>query len=148
MPGSEIVNANLTIWTVEKIAQCHSIMSNYGSNCEAYARTNASWYPNSDSEPHGYTRTGAAREGLSASTVKEKGSITTYLSHSVDYGQYLELRYDFGGRFKILEKSIEHDLGGLMGSLQTAVGGVGGFSLTTVGITGTLSSPGMSFTSL
>lgn len=62
---------------------------------EAYAKNNAPWAD----------RTGAARNGLTASVYVDGGEIVLELSHSVDYGYWLELIQD--GRFAIIMPTLE-----------------------------------------
>lgn len=120
MPGAALVCANLTLWELETFFKARAIMERYGTQCEAYGRSNARWND----------RTTNAREGLSSATTWSDTKITTYFSHSVDYGLYLELRYDFMGRYEIVEETIEHDLTGLMASLNAAIGGGYGVSMS------------------
>lgn len=62
---------------------------------EAYARTNAPW---SD-------RTGAARAGLTTDVYEEFGEIILELSHSVDYGIWLETIQN--GAYAIIMPTLE-----------------------------------------
>ena len=65
------------------------------SEVEAYAKANAPW---SD-------RTGAARQGLTADVYEEFGEIVLELSHSVEYGVWLELIQN--GNFAIIMPTLE-----------------------------------------
>lgn len=62
---------------------------------ETYAKMNAPWAD----------RTGAARNGLTASVELEAGEVVLTLEHTVDYGQWLELIQD--GRFAIIMPTLE-----------------------------------------
>lgn len=76
---------------------------------EEYARSNAPWTD----------RTGAARQGLTA-TVEETGPIgTIVLSHGVSYGLWLEIR--FGGRNAIIAPTIDLFGPRVMRSLQNMI---------------------------
>lgn len=60
-----------------------------------YARDNAPWED----------QTGAAREGLTAEVTLENESLELTLSHTVEYGIWLEIRW--GGRYAIIIPTIE-----------------------------------------
>jgi hypothetical protein len=60
-----------------------------------YARTHAPWEDD----------TGDARRGLSAEGVADNDEISMYLTHTVEYGIYLEVRNS--GRFAIIIPTIE-----------------------------------------
>lgn len=64
---------------------------NEEDNVERYMKNNAPWHD----------RTGNARRGLSANTTESFNAINMELSHSVDYGIYLEYAMEL--RFAILE---------------------------------------------
>lgn len=62
---------------------------------ESYAKLNAPWGD----------RSGAARDGLTASVYLENGEVVLELAHSVDYGIWLELMQD--GRFATIMPTLE-----------------------------------------
>lgn len=70
-------------------------MQSGAERVEAHAKSNAPW---SDI-------TGRARNGLSARIYIEGGEVVLELSHSVDYGQWLELIQE--GRFAIIMPTLE-----------------------------------------
>lgn len=65
---------------------------------ESKARDNAIWED----------RTGDAREGLHATTLRPKpGEVSLMLSHGVEYGKWLELIQN--GRFAVIEKTLAEE---------------------------------------
>jgi hypothetical protein len=73
---------------------------------EEYARTNAPWAD----------RTGEARNGLAAAVESQGDNVFLALSHSVDYGQWLETIQS--GRFAIIMPTLEQ----FSGQVFSAVG--------------------------
>jgi len=61
-----------------------------------YAQENAPWED----------RTGAARDGLTAEAHHNFGHYYIDLFHTVDYGIWLEIRWD--GRYAIIQPTLEH----------------------------------------
>lgn len=76
----------------------------------SYARANARWTD----------RTAAARQGLRSFVERTAQYVAIYLTHSVDYGKWLELR--FGGRFAIIMETLQVHYAELMGALRRLVG--------------------------
>lgn len=70
-------------------------MQSGAAQIEAYAQSNAPWGD----------ITGAARHGLTANVFHEGGEIVLELSHSVDYGYWLEVIQ--GGNFAIIMPTLE-----------------------------------------
>jgi len=77
-----------------------------------YARRNAPWED----------ETGDARAGLSSQGVATNDSVTLYLTHTVEYGIYLEVRW--GARYAIIIPTIEamgpkiyNDMRGMCGEI-------------------------------
>ncbi len=70
-------------------------MSQGRGEVESYAKTNAPWAD----------RTGAARNGLTASVYLEGGEIVLELAHTVDYGYWLEVIQE--GRFATIMPTLE-----------------------------------------
>lgn len=62
---------------------------------QAYAKENAPWED----------RSGDAREGLGAAVEADKDTCAIYLSHSVEYGVWLEIRW--GAKYAIIIPTIE-----------------------------------------
>lgn len=75
--------------------QVTEAMMDGAQEVEAYAKANAPW---SD-------RTGSARQGLRADVYEEFGEIVLELSHSVDYGVWLELIQN--GAYAIIMPTLE-----------------------------------------
>ena len=65
------------------------------SEVQGYAQENAPWED----------RTGAARDGLTTTVQNNDGSVSLELSHTVDYGLWLEVIQN--GRFAILLPTLE-----------------------------------------
>jgi hypothetical protein len=89
---------------VEKLADFFAI------KFASYARANARWQD----------QTAAARQGLRAFVERTAQYVAIYLTHSVDYGKWLELR--FGGRFAIIMETLQVHYGSLMAALRQLVG--------------------------
>lgn len=77
---------------------------------EAYAREKAPWTD----------RTGNARSGLVAVTVREGNAVVVYLIHSVHYGIFLELAR--AGKFAIIKPTIEVHIPEAQRLLQQIIG--------------------------
>lgn len=83
-------------------------------------------------------QTGAAREGLTASRTHEGFKQVIYVYHTVDYGIWLEVRWN--GRYAIIVPAMEHfndvmgsGLTGLLGKMSYQTGGSLPAGLTEVG---------------
>lgn len=72
-----------------------SLADNYAAEIERDAKLNAPWQD----------RTGNARQGLFAKVDSVSGKTTIYLSHRMDYGIDLELK--FAGRYAIIIPTLE-----------------------------------------
>jgi hypothetical protein len=81
----------------------------FARKLEAYARSNASWTD----------QTGAARAGLRAFVERTAQYVAIYLTHSVEYGKWLEL--SFGGRYAIIFRTLEVHYAELMNALRRLV---------------------------
>ena len=91
---------------VEKVLK---VMREFAGDMEQDAKQNAPWAD----------RTGLARQGISTS-VQELGEILSiYLYHTVDYGKWLEIRWD--GAFAIIMPTIEKMGPELMNRLEKVV---------------------------
>ncbi len=84
----------------------------HATQAEASMKTEAPW--NDD--------TGAARAGLFTATYHAGNQHTIYLSHSVHYGIWLEIRRDFHGKYRIVIPSIKKTGDLTMRSLQGMFG--------------------------
>ena len=80
----------------------------FAKEVEAYAKEHAPWE----------NRTGEARAGLTAQGEQRLVRYTITLYHTVDYGIWLEVRWD--GRFAIILPTIEHMGHVLMARLSIA----------------------------
>lgn len=81
----------------------------FAAKFEAFARANASWQD----------QTGAARAGLRAFTERTAQYVAIYLTHSVEYGKWLEL--SFGGRYAIILRTLEAHYAELMDAFRRLV---------------------------
>jgi hypothetical protein len=98
--GVNEITINVRRWGADCQRAVVEIMNYFAPLLEAYAKRNAPW---SD-------RTGNARQSLHT-LLEELGTdiVTLYLSHGVQYGIYLEVRW--AGRYAILWRTIEAHLG-------------------------------------
>jgi hypothetical protein len=95
MPGSNDVNKNLDNHINRLIASSIALGQDWAGNLESEMKKNAPWKD----------RTGNARKELMGSSELSDDSITITVSHSVDYGVYLELARD--GKYAILKPTID-----------------------------------------
>jgi hypothetical protein len=86
----------------------------FAKEVEAYAKEHASWED----------RTGDARDGLKAQGQQRLTKYTITLYHTVDYGIWLEVRWD--GKYAIILPTIEHMGHVLMERLDIALLATGG----------------------
>jgi hypothetical protein len=84
----------------------YQIAQNYAPMIERDAKVNAPWED----------RTANARQGLFAHVEQGDGRTTIYLSHQMDYGVYLELK--FAGRFAIIMPTLERYYDPIMNSVK------------------------------
>ena len=100
MPGAEQVRANLTSWSMRKLAGLYALCNgSIGKGMlEAEAKTNAPWID----------RTSNARQGLRGGAEFEGSDIVIYVAHTMTYGIYLELCN--AGKYAILKPTIERNL--------------------------------------
>jgi hypothetical protein len=80
----------------------------FAKDVEDYAREHAPWED----------RSGEARSGLKAEARQRLWTYTIILYHTVDYGIWLEIRWD--GKYAIILPTIEHMGHELMGRLEIA----------------------------
>ena len=92
--GSDAVIKNLKAYE-DKMRSALYILADTGAKMmEAWAKENANWVD----------RTSNARQGLKGSAYWDKDTIIVVLSHSVDYGVWLELANQ--RKYAILQQSI------------------------------------------
>ena len=88
------VLSNLDKWKELKKAGITAVGMNTAKEAEAKAKQDAPWQD----------RTGNARQGLRGTSGWEGETLKIRLSHSMEYGPYLELCND--GKYAILEKTL------------------------------------------
>lgn len=89
------IGPTLDLLAVRTVSRAEEAMQAGAEEVENYAKSNAPW---SD-------RSGAARAGLHAEVYQDLGEIVLELSHSVEYGIWLELIQN--GRFAIIMPTLE-----------------------------------------
>lgn len=95
MAGLGEVLANLNKWAMDKRIACEAVSAVTAANMTNYAKLNKRWKD----------RTGNARARLHGGFYWEDTNILkTYIAHGMEYGIYLELKYD--GKYAILEETI------------------------------------------
>lgn len=92
------------------IAAVGSLADYFAARMQSYAQTNAPWTD----------RTGNARQGLRAVTLKTATAVTIVLFHTMDYGKWLELAHQ--GRFQILLPTLTAHYGQILAALRRLVG--------------------------
>lgn len=108
MSGSNVVNANMAAWEKTVKTACAAAMDMHIKRSEAYARTQRAWTD----------RTGAAVSGLQGKTDIKPVAIISSISHQAPHGEFLELRRDFGGKYRILEAARSNNLSMLWARLK------------------------------
>lgn len=95
MSGSDKVVANMQAWEQRLRASLKALGDQYGSQMEAHAKPNAPWTD----------RTGHARGGLFGEAKEFADKLRTRISHTEEYGVYLELCNS--GKYAILEPTAK-----------------------------------------
>lgn len=91
----DTIGPRLDVAVAETAARVTAVMESGKERIESYAKFNAPWED----------RTGAARDGLTASVDEDDGFIVLELAHTVDYGVWLETIED--GTFAIIMPTLE-----------------------------------------
>ena len=116
MSGSPVVNANTAIWGNMVLKACEAELARHIKGSANYAKASGRW---SD-------RTSDARQGLTGSEPYNEGTnIMVSIYHSEEYGEWLERRKAFGGKYKILEAARNHNLVYLWSRLRAILAGHG-----------------------
>jgi hypothetical protein len=108
-PPSILVRA-LDDYRKRLLAAVASLADYFAARMQAYAQANARWTD----------RTGNARAGLRAVTVKAATAVAIVLFHTMDYGKWLELAHQ--GRYQILLPTLEAHYGQIVAALRRLVG--------------------------
>jgi hypothetical protein len=95
MAGSKEVNRNIDKIAKKLVASSVALAQDWAETLEADMRENAPWHD----------RTSHARQGLKGTASFDGDEILIRLSHSVDYGVYLEFKHD--GKYAILKPTGE-----------------------------------------
>jgi len=122
MPGSAAVNANIAAWGAVTLKALEAELSRHIKDSTSYAKNSGRWIDRSHD----------AREGLSHSEPYQMGQyMMVSVYHSEEYGEWLERRLSFYGKYKILEMARSHNLGLLWARCQAILSGRGmGFGVT------------------
>jgi len=122
MAGSAKVIANMAGWEAVTLKALEAELSRHIKGSESYAKASGRWTD----------RTGDAREGLKGSEPYQMGQyLMVSVYHSEEYGEWLERRLDFYGKYKILEMARSHNLLLLWARVKAILAGQGlGFSVT------------------
>jgi len=93
--GQEQVKANMQRYVEDVRGAVVSLAQRWSIEIENHAKENAPWTD----------QTANARQSLFTLVHVENGKVIIYLSHGVDYGVYLELKYQ--GRYAIIMRTLE-----------------------------------------
>ena len=99
--------ASFTFKTLDRMADD---AASFAGELLDYARQNAPWED----------RSGDARAGLDTSVVVENESLEIYLFHTVEYGQWLEIRW--GGKYAIIIPTVETMGTKLLAKMNNTIG--------------------------
>ena len=110
-PSRQLI-PNLRSYPERLLAAIQALGDVFAARIEAYAKLNAPWTD----------RTGAARQGLRAFTVKEAMRVVLYLVHSVEYGKWLELGTRRMAPRPIILPALEAHYAPIMADLRRLVG--------------------------
>lgn len=94
--GQDTVKRNMANYARDVKSNAKALAQRYAVDIENYAKNEASWQD----------RTGNARQALYTLVDDGNGRLIIYLSHGVDYGLWLEVKYQ--GRYAIIERTLEH----------------------------------------
>lgn len=99
--GSDrIVIRNMDLYSQRVVQAIHAVAEYWAPVIESYAKQNAPWVD----------RTGNARQTLHAFKRElARETVALYLAHGMEYGKYLELR--FQGRYAIVLPTLEAHYG-------------------------------------
>ena len=95
MSGVDEVVRNLDRWNSRRRAAIEAFSQTWAGTLEGRAKENALWQD----------RTSHARQGMFGSVIKRRDEVVILLSHSVQYGLWLELCND--GRYAILKPTMD-----------------------------------------
>lgn len=109
--GADEVRRNMAVYGGKVHDAVRAVANYWAGVLEAYAKDEASWTD----------RTGNARQGLHT-FIEElaQDTVALYLSHGVEYGKYLELRWQ--GRFAIIMPTLESHYAQISAMLQGIFG--------------------------
>lgn len=110
-PSRQLI-PNLRAYRERLLAAIQALGDFFAARIEAYAKLNAPWVD----------RTGAARQGLRAFTLKEGLRVVLYLVHSVFYGRFLEMGARHAAPRPIILPALEAHYAPIMADLRRLVG--------------------------
>lgn len=109
-PSDELV-PNLRRYRDRVLDAIEQLASYFAAKMEGYAKGNARWTD----------RTGAARSGLRAFTIRAATYVVIVLANSVQYGAALEIAH--GGKYAIVMRTLQAHYQPLMAAMRRLVAG-------------------------
>lgn len=109
MAGSEKCKKGLDEYARRLLAAFYLLCDHYSMNMGSYAKCNAPWMD----------RTGHARGGLFGQVIVEGGFMKARISHSMEYGVYLELANS--RKYAILDPTVRKFEGQFMADARKLV---------------------------
>jgi hypothetical protein len=103
----DIMKSGIAKYGQDAVVAVKALADHTCQEMQDYARTNAPWTD----------RTGNARRGLFSFAEKGDQSVVLYLSHTMEYGIWLEI--GGGGKWAIIHPTIEHYLPQLIADLRS-----------------------------
>lgn len=107
-PPSELLKG-IDRYEKDLMAEIEDLLRRFAPQIESYAKANAPWTD----------RTAAARQTLFTVVEAKKDRVILYLSHTMSYGVYLELRWQ--GRWSIIMRTLQAHESPIMDGLKRLV---------------------------
>lgn len=106
MAATDEVRRNLDKWARSKKAETIALAQGWAGTLQGRAKRDRKWHD----------RTSLARKGLKGTVEIKLSEVLIRLSHSVEYGVYLELAND--GRFAVLKPTMDAAVPEILSSYQ------------------------------
>ena len=107
-PPSELIKG-IDRYEKDLMAEIEDLLRRFAPEIETYAKANAPWQ----------NQTGNARQTLFTVVEAQKDRVILYLSHTMSYGVYLELRWQ--GRWAIIMRTLQAHESPIMNELKRLV---------------------------